>query len=85
MFVAMIGTILPTIQFSGLINPVSSLEGVGRVVGELFPATYMLVISRGTFSKALGLPDLQMSFVWILLAVPVIMTCSILLLKKQER
>ncbi len=85
MFVAMIGTILPTVQFSGMINPVSSLEGVARVVGELFPATYMLVISRGTFSKALSLADMQLSFLWMLLSVPVIMALSILLLKKQER
>ena len=29
MFVTMIGTIIPCVQFAGLLNPVSSLEGFG--------------------------------------------------------
>ncbi|QTQ38787.1 Putative ABC transporter, ATP-binding protein [Aromatoleum petrolei] len=84
MFVTMIGTILPAVQFAGLLNPVSSLEGVGRVVGELFPATYMLIISRGVFSKALNLADLHAAFVPLVLAVPVIIGLSIALLRKQD-
>ncbi len=83
-FITIIGTILPSVQFSGLLNPVSSLEGAGRLIGEVFPATYMFVISRGTFSKALGLFDLQSPILSIVLAVPVVMVLSIILLKKQE-
>ena len=55
MFVTMIGTIIPCVQFSGLLNPVSSLEGVGAFIGRIYPATHFLTISRGVFSKALGL------------------------------
>jgi ribosome-dependent ATPase len=47
---------MPAIQFAGLINPVSSLEGSGKFIGEIYPATHMITISRGVFSKALGLP-----------------------------
>jgi ribosome-dependent ATPase len=43
------------VQFAGLIDPVSSLEGAGRAIGEVYPATYMFTISRGVFNKALGL------------------------------
>jgi hypothetical protein len=58
MFFAMIGTIIPATQFAGLIDPVSSLEGSGKLIGEIYPATHMITISRGVFSKALGLGDL---------------------------
>jgi ribosome-dependent ATPase len=58
MFFAMLGTMIPATQFSGLTDPVSSLEGAGRWIGEIYPATHMFTISRGVFSKALGLHDL---------------------------
>jgi len=85
MFFAMIGTMLPAIQFAGMINPVSSLEGVGRMIGKIYPATHYITISRGVFSKALGFADLQASFVPMLLAAMVILGLSIALLKKQEK
>ncbi|HHV49024.1 MAG TPA: ribosome-associated ATPase/putative transporter RbbA [Rhodocyclaceae bacterium] len=85
LFIAMVGTILPAIQFSGLINPVSSLEGGGRLIGEVYPATYMIIISRGIFSKGLSLVDLSGAFWWMLASVPLILGVAILLLKKQER
>ncbi|WP_339933969.1 ribosome-associated ATPase/putative transporter RbbA [Vreelandella glaciei] len=84
MFFAMIGTLIPAIQFSGLTDPVSSLEGAGRFIGNIYPASYMFTISRGVFSKSLGLGDLIGSFLPMLLAVPVIMGMAIALLKKQE-
>jgi ribosome-dependent ATPase len=84
MFVTMIGTIIPCVQFSGLLNPVSSLEGVGAFIGHIYPATHFLIISRGVFSKALGLATLTPSFWPLLAAVPVILGLSIVLLKKQE-
>jgi ribosome-dependent ATPase len=84
MFVTMIGTIIPCVQFSGLLNPVSSLEGLGAWIGRIYPATHFLTISRGVFSKALGLTDLMHSFWPLLVAVPVILGLAIMLLKKQE-
>lgn len=44
-------TLLPAIQFSGLLNPVSSLEGVGTLVGNMYPTSHFLTISRGVFSR----------------------------------
>ncbi len=82
-FVTMVGTLLPAIQFSGLLNPVSSLEGAGKFIGLIYPAGYFLTISRGVFSKALGLSDLHASFGPMMLAVPVIIVLSVVLLKKQ--
>jgi ribosome-dependent ATPase len=84
LFVAMIGTMIPAIQFAGMMNPVSSLEGVGAFIGRVYPASHFLTISRGVFNKALGFSSLHASFWPLLLAVPVILGLSIVLLKKQE-
>ena len=56
MFFAMIGTLIPATQFAGLIDPVSSLEGSSKFIGEIYPATHMISISRGVFNKSLGRP-----------------------------
>ena len=81
----MIGTLIPCVQFAGLIDPVSSLEGVGALVGRVYPAAHFLTISRGVFSKALALPDLWSSLWPLAVAVPVILGAAVLLLRKQER
>lgn len=84
MFFAAMGTLMPTIQFAGMINPVSALEGVGRVIGGINPATYYIIVSRGVFNKGLGLPGLA-TYVWpIGLGALVVVGLSIALLKKQE-
>lgn len=83
-FLTVILTLVPAIQFAGVINPVSSLEGAGRVIGEYFPTTYMLLISRGIFNKALTFSDLYASIYMLLAMIPVLLGISILLLKKQE-
>jgi len=83
MFVTIIGTIIPAVQFAGMLNPVSSLEGFGAVIGRVYPASHFLTICRGVFSKALGFSSLHASFWPLLLAVPVILGLSIVLLKKQ--
>ena len=78
-------TVLPAVQFSGLIEPVSSLQGIGRFIGEIYPTSHFLVIARGAFSKALGFADLEASFIPLLIAVPVLIGLGVLLLRKQER
>ena len=63
LFATAILTILPASQFSGMIDPVSSLEGVGALIGAVYPTTHFLTIARGTFSKGLDFADLHASFV----------------------
>jgi ribosome-dependent ATPase len=84
-FLTMIGTLLPAVQFAGLLNPVSSLEGLGALIGQVYPASYFLVISRGIFSKALGFGDLAWFYLPLALAVPVTLGLAVVLLRKQER
>ncbi|MDR0775493.1 MAG: ribosome-associated ATPase/putative transporter RbbA [Azonexus sp.] len=84
LFVTMIGTMIPAVQFSGMLTPVSSLEGAGRLIGQIYPTSHMLTISRGVFSKALSFPDLHASFWPLALAFPIVIGVTVMLLKKQE-
>ncbi|WP_222910056.1 ribosome-associated ATPase/putative transporter RbbA [Pseudomonas sp. DNDY-54] len=78
-------TLLPAIQFSGLIHPASAMEGFGAFIGQLYPTTHFLIISRGVFSKALGLAELYPYFIPMLLAIPLLTLLSIAGLRKQEK
>ncbi|HEY1380067.1 MAG TPA: ribosome-associated ATPase/putative transporter RbbA [Gemmataceae bacterium] len=77
-------TILPATQFSGMTDPVSSLQGAGALIGQVYPTTHFMTISRGAFSKELGFADLYRSFIPLLVAVPVLLGLSVALLRKQE-
>ena len=85
LFATAILTIIPAVNYSGLMDPVSSLEGMGALIGTIYPSTYFLTIARGTFSKALSLPGLYDSFIPLVIAIPVLIALSTILLKKQER
>ena len=84
-FATFLITFIPSTRFAGMIDPVSSLEGGARLVGEIFPGSYFLTICRGTFSKALGFAELSSTLPPIALSIPVILGLSVLLLNKQER
>jgi ribosome-dependent ATPase len=78
-------TVLPATQFAGLMKPVSSLAGIGRLIGTAFPMTYFVPISIGTFTKGLGFADLAGSLAALAIFAPVLTCISIFLLRKQER
>ncbi|SEQ99018.1 ribosome-associated ATPase/putative transporter RbbA [Sphingobium sp. YR768] len=85
LFATMLGTILPATQFSGFITPVSSLEGVGKLIGSVYPAGPFITISRGVFSKALGFFDLIGPLLTLAAAFPILLVLCVMLTKKQER
>lgn len=78
-------TMIPTVQFSGLTNPVSSLEGFAAVVGRIFPATYFISLCRGVFSKSLGFAEHGLDLLVLGVSGPVLIALSIVLLRKQGR
>ena len=85
MFFTMVGSMLPAIQFSGLIHPVSSLEGVGRMIGEVYPLANYVTISRGVFNKALTFADLHAMFPPLVVSALLVVALAIVLLNKQEK
>ncbi|KUJ91904.1 MAG: ATP-binding/permease fusion ABC transporter, partial [Pseudomonas sp. 63_8] len=80
-----IATLVPATQFSGLIYPVSALEGASALIGNLYPTSHFLIISRGVFSKALGLAELYPYFIPLLITIPTLTLLSVAGLKKQEQ
>ena len=80
-----IATLLPAIQFSGLTHPVSALEGPSAFVAQLYPTSHFLIVSRGVFSKALGLAELWPYLLPMLAAIPVLTLISVAGLRKQEK
>ncbi|HQT75758.1 MAG TPA: ribosome-associated ATPase/putative transporter RbbA [Rhodopila sp.] len=78
-------TVVPATQFAGMLSPVSSLTGIGAFMGRLFPMSYYLPISVGTFTKALGFAELGRTMLYLSLFFPALLCISLLLLRKQER
>ncbi|WKZ18121.1 MAG: ribosome-associated ATPase/putative transporter RbbA [Candidatus Jettenia sp. CY-1] len=84
-FVTAILTIVPTIQFSGLLQPVSTLEGNARIFGSIWPTTYYMHSSVGVYTKGLG-PDLMMQdFIFLACCIPILWAVSFVGLRKQEK
>ncbi|MFA5952051.1 MAG: ribosome-associated ATPase/putative transporter RbbA [Hyphomicrobium sp.] len=75
---------IPTVNFSGMMYPVSTLEGGAWLIGRLFPSYYFQKISSGVFNKGLGLADLYQNHLALAGFCVVFITAATLLLKKQE-
>lgn len=84
LFFTALATLIPATQYGGIIDPVSSLEGMGRIIGEVFPTSHFVTISRGVFGKALDFGDLAGSFLPMLLLVPVLVALGSFFVRKQE-
>ena len=84
-FVTAILTIVPTIQFSGLLQPVSTLKGNAGFVGSIWPATYYMHSSLGVFTKGLGPGLLVSDILYLVCCIPVLLVISAIGLKKQEK
>jgi ribosome-dependent ATPase len=84
-FAAAIIAIIPAVNFSGLLVPVSSLSGGGRMIGLGFPSAWYQQISVGTFTKELGFAQLWHNHLVLLGFAISFIAVSILLLGKQEK
>jgi ribosome-dependent ATPase len=78
-------TVLPATMFAGMMVPVSSITGVGALMGRLFPMTYFVPISVGTFTKGLGFADLSGELLALFAFVPALTLLSLVLLPGQEK
>ena len=85
LFFTSLATLIPAVQYGGIIDPVSSLDGMGRVIGAVFPTSHFVTISRGAFAKALDFGDLGASFLPMLALVPVLVVLGTIFVRKQEK
>ena len=84
LFGTAIATMVPSVMFSGMMQPVSSLEGVSALMSKAIPTSHFMSISVGTFTKALGFAELYPELISLLIFFPALTLLSMLLLKKQE-
>ncbi|WP_050657549.1 ribosome-associated ATPase/putative transporter RbbA [Gallaecimonas pentaromativorans] len=84
LFAAAILSIMPAVNFSGLIVPMASLTGSAKVMGMVFPSAYFNTISVGTFAKGLGFDELLPSLLMLLGFGVGFIALSVLVMKEQE-
>ena len=85
LFATALLTMIPAVSYSGLIDPVSSLSGFGRVIGEIYPSTWFITAARGSFSKAFGMAELVGPMLAMGIAIPVVIGLAAIFLKKQAK
>ena len=84
-FVTAILTIIPTVQFSGLLQPVSTLMGRAKILGTIWPTTYYMHSSVGAYTKGIS-PWLMMpDIIYLACCIPILWAFSMLGLRKQEK
>jgi ribosome-dependent ATPase len=83
-FVTAIISLIPALNFSGLLVPVSSLSDAGRWLGSAFPAAWYQDISVGAFTKGLGWALLWPDMAALAAFAVGYLACAIFALKKQE-
>ncbi|OCK53804.1 ribosome-associated ATPase/putative transporter RbbA [Bradyrhizobium sp. LMTR 3] len=83
-FAGAILSMLPTMQFSGMLQPVSTLEGGAWLMGTLWPTTYYMHLSVGAFTKGLAIGDLATDLLVLAAFIPVFVLAAAAFLKKQD-
>ncbi|NUP09454.1 MAG: ribosome-associated ATPase/putative transporter RbbA [Polyangiaceae bacterium] len=84
-FITAILTIQPSVQFAGLLQPVSTLEGSARAIGTVWPTTYYMHASLGTYTKGLSAPLMMKDLLVLGVMIPILLGISAIGLKKQDR
>jgi len=83
-FMTAILSVVPAVNFSGLLSPVSSLSGPAKITGLWFPSSWYQQVSVGVFAKALGMDKLWPNLIAMLAIGFAFLILSLLLLRKQE-
>jgi ribosome-dependent ATPase len=83
-FATTILAMMPTVMFSGLTQPVSTLEAPARMIGQLWPTNYFMQMSLGAFNKSMDFVQLAPNIVILLVFAPAFLIFATLLLRKQE-
>jgi ribosome-dependent ATPase len=84
-FVTAILTLQPTVQYAGMLQPVSTLDGGARLFGLVWPTTYYMHASLGAYTKGIA-PGLMIKDVVVLLCTyPILLGISVIGMRKQEK
>lgn len=84
-FLTLVATMMPAVQLCGLTDPVPNDGSLSSVIGNIYPTTHMLLISRGVFNKGLHFVDMRVPVLILAAEIVVICGLGILTQRKQER
>lgn len=76
--------LIPSVNFSGLLYPVSTLTGASYWLGQFFPSTWFQLVSLGTFSKGLGPASFGQAYFMLAATALICLVGARLFLRKQE-
>ena len=85
LFATAIIAVTPAVNFSGMLTPVSSLEGASRYIGKAFPSSWFQQISTGSVTKGLGFADLWPNHIALAFFTVAFLFLARLALRKQEK
>jgi ribosome-dependent ATPase len=78
-------TIVPSVSFSGLMQPVSTLTGAAKLIGSTWPAAFYMDASLGAYTKGLGPRLLARDILSLACWIPLLLGASVIGLRKQEK
>ena len=68
MLITFVGMMTPSMLFSGMMTPISSMDRSAQIISRFIPASYFMGMARGVFLKGLGfyyyLPDFLTLFIY---------------------
>jgi ABC-2 type transport system permease protein len=85
MLVTFIALMTPSILFSGLMTPVSSMDPSAQAISRLIPASYFISMVRGVFLKGLGVRQLAPDLATLALFTLGVYAIAILGFRKKVR
>ncbi|CCG18948.1 ABC transporter family protein [Taylorella asinigenitalis 14/45] len=77
--------LIPSLNYSGLLFPVSNLTGFAAIVARAFPTSWYQLISIGAFTKGLSFSHFIFPYLALIGFTTVYLTVASLFLKKQEK
>jgi ribosome-dependent ATPase len=83
-FATAVITIIPTVNFSGLIVPVSTMAEGGRLFGQAFPGAWFQPVTVGAFVKGFGWSEVWFNALMLAGFGVLYLLISSLVLRKQE-
>ncbi|MEW6001593.1 MAG: ABC transporter permease [Nitrospirota bacterium] len=82
--VTIIITVIPAFLYSGLLIPVTNLEGAARIMAHLYPSMYFMDIVKGVYLKNLGIVNLWHHIFFLMLYFVILFSLGIMVFKKKE-
>ena len=77
--------LIPSVNFSGLLYPVSTLTGPSHIIGLTFPSSWFQIVSLGTFTKGLGMASFGQAYLALMALAFLFVGGARLMLGKQEK